>query len=130
MRVWVFQTLKLSGLWSSLGGRIYQTSRMNKVPDEKPYGFYRMGLSSGMLHTDAPVWSTPFQLFLHDVPGDYMQIDDLLQQAKLAFTQFPSLYPDSRLIRCEWQGQGEDGPEDPLTGTISKVASYRLVHLP
>lgn len=130
MRTWVYQTLKLSGLWAPTEGRVYQTSTVTKVPDKAPHAFYRMGLSSGVLHTDWPVVSTPFQLFLHDVPGDFMRIDDMLEYARVALTILPPLYPEPRLIRCEQLEVSEDISEDPLTGTISKYARYRLVHLP
>lgn len=129
MRVWIYQTLKLSGLWTPIGGRVFQTSRVTKVPDQVPHAFYRVGLATGLIHSDAPVVSTPFQLFLHDTPGDFVRIDELLDLAKTAFTLLPPLYPSPKLIRCEWLEHSEDGPEDPLTGTISKFARYRLVHL-
>lgn len=130
MRIWIYQTLKASDLWDELGQRLFQTSRLIKVPDEKPYLIFRVGAASGLLHTDAPAVVTPFQLFMHDVPGDFLKIDDMLDVAKTALTLYPPLVADPKLIRCEWVGNSEDIQEDPLTGTISKMASYRLVHLP
>lgn len=102
MRTWIYQTLKASPLWTTLAQQIYQTSRLIKVPTDKPYLIYRVGVVSGLLHTDAPALSTPFQLFFHDEPGDFMRIEDLMAVAKTALTVRPPLVAEPRLICCEW----------------------------
>lgn len=128
MRTWVYQTLKLSGLWVATSGRVYQTSVMTKVPDELPYAYYRMGLSRPALHGDHPVSLTSLRLTVHDVPGDYGRIEDLLAQARTALTTMPAPFFDPRLIQCTYLDTSEDVPQDPLTGTIAKSARYQLAH--
>lgn len=129
MRVWVYQTLKLSDLWEAVEGRLYQTSMMTKVPSQAPYAYYRMGLSRPALHSDHSASLTPFQLIVHDSPGDYSRIEELLSLAKLALTTIPTLVPEARLIQCTWLETSEDIPQDPLTGTIAKSARYSLAHV-
>lgn len=129
MRVWVYQTLKLSGLWTSVEGRLYQTSMMTKVPEEPPYAYYRMGISRPALHSDHAATVTPFQILVNDVPGDYMRIEALLAQARAALTAIPALVPEPRLIQCTFLDISEDIPQDPTTGTIAKSARFNLAHL-
>lgn len=129
MRVWVYQTLKLSGLWTSVGERLYQTSMMTKVPDKAPYAYYRMGISRPALQSDHPASLTPFQLIIHDVPGDYVRIESLLAQARAALTAVPALVPEPRLIQCTFLEMSEDIPQDPTTGTIAKSARFNLAHI-
>lgn len=129
MRVWVYQTLKLSGLWTAINERVYQTSMMTKVPEEPPYAYYRMGLSRPALHSDHAASITPFQIIIHDVPGDYMRIEELLALAKVGLTSIPALVPEPRLIQCTWLETSEDVPQDPMTGTIAKSARYNLAHI-
>lgn len=128
MRVWVYQTLKLSGLWIGVEGRFYQTSMMTKVPDEPPYAYYRMGISRPALHSDHSTALTPFQIFVHDVPGDYSRIETLLAQARTALTSVPALVPEPRLIQCTFLELSGDVPQDPTTGTIAKSARFNLAH--
>lgn len=128
MRVWVYQTLKRSPFMENLKGGLWATSALIEVPEDKPYAYYRMGITTGLLHESAPAMRTPFQIFVHDSPGDYELIDELLGLAKDALTEHPLTFFDPRVISCSFAQVSGDVPEDHLTGTIAKFTGFNLVH--
>lgn len=132
MRTWVYQTLANDvPLGDLLDDRIYQASRSTKVPKDKMYAYYRMGVASSRLHSiETPVLVTPFQVFVQDVPGDYLQIDSAMARLRGLFSMHPPAYPDARFISSTWLEVSADLPEDPLTGTISKFIRCQVVHKP
>jgi hypothetical protein len=101
---------------------------MTQAPPEKLCSFYRMGSSTGRLHTDAPAKSTPFQVFVLDEPGDYERIDEGLELARVALCAIPLLCRDDSVIQCHWTETSGDIPEDVMSGAISKFSRFTVVH--
>lgn len=128
MREWVFQTLLNSPFYMAVGGRIHEASASRQVPDKKPYSYYRIGVSTGRVHTSAPIRVTPFEVFVLDLPGTYSAIDAALELAIAALTSIPLTYYVPQVTQCLWIETSGDVPEDQFSGTISKFARFSLVH--
>lgn len=130
MRTWIYESLVATDI-TSIGDRIYQASALTEVPRNKHHMIYRVGARTPLLHgEEVPVVVTPFNVFIHDEPGDYGQIDAALALLRVRLTQNPPMVPETRFIRCLWLEDSIDVPEDPLTGTISRFNRMNLIHKP
>lgn len=134
MRTWIYRSL-IAVEWEGIqladnSERISQTSRMTEI-SEFPYLYYREGTRRGELHTiETPAITTPFQVFAHDRPGDYLRLDSMMARLRTLFTMNPPVVPDERFISSTWLEVSGDVPQDPQTGSISKFIRCQVVHTP
>lgn len=63
-----------------------------------------------------------FQVWAHDVPGDYATIDALLGHAEAALVALPN---QGTLFEVTWIENSGDLPYDPLTGVIGRYSRYQ-----
>lgn len=124
-RAWVYS--KMTGhspLTTLVGTRIFESSRLQDVPT-KPYVMYKFfPMTAELSGDDAPkVFNQGVQVFVHDVPGDYLRIDAIL---KILKDLFQNAYDKTAGVEiCKWIDSSEDF-KDPDMGTITRFARFRI----
>jgi hypothetical protein len=79
---------------------------------------------SEIMGDDAPkVFNQSFLLFVHDVPGDYLRIDQILKIVKDLFHN--AVDAPSGVNICKWVDHSED-LKDPDMGTITRYSRFRI----
>lgn len=127
-RVWVGQKLANDVALIALipAALHFPAGSLEGAPDTKPFMVIRFesevpGQFEGICKNRAT-------LFIHDEPGSYTGIDDVLKAAKVALVG-----ADARVgqavteggVAVQWQGNSGD-LADPTYGTILRTASYDL----
>lgn len=121
MRTWLFGQLDGSAaLDAYVEDRIWQNTALEHVPEIKPFLVYRFGARTSPLRGDdtVAIWSQAIQVFAHDVPGDYVQIEEILRVVHTLL--IPSTNPT-----VTWLEDSEDLRDDDF-GTILKWSRYQL----
>lgn len=98
--------------------RILEASSVNEVP-ERPFITYRM-------HTHFPLnrglgQREYSQVWVHDDPGDYMRIDDILGKIRRAVEAAPS---EGEFLEARWIETGVDLKDDVM-GTITRYIRFQ-----
>lgn len=130
MRVWLNQTLRgHMPLTDVVGTRIYPTTRIREDEStrelEKPFVVHRIAENRGVLRGNEVdlVKYADVQLFFHDTPGDYMQIDSLIEIVSGLFDQYND--PANNIVRVEWLENSDDFRDDDM-GTIMRYSRYQV----
>lgn len=120
-RAWVHNRIKTgnASLTTLHGNRVFTTTSLEKAPDTKPFIIHRSlaerpdlrGDDSGQTRRDT------YLIFVHDVPGDYLQIDTMVAYLIALFEDHRD--PDNNIIRTSWIETSEDFRDDDM-GTILK----------
>lgn len=118
-REWLYSTL--DGL---LTIPVHPSGKLKETP-EKPFCMYRItsALPSLMGDDDITVRSVGAMVFIHDVFGDYLQIESLLGQIRQALHNATNTA--NGVLRCRWVEDSEDLRDDDL-GTILRYSRYQL----
>lgn len=125
-RTWVYEQMTgNSALVTATPGGIKASTAVSKTPHEKPYILYRQTSDvQGFRGDDADmVRRTGFMIFVHDVPGDYLQIDSILEMLRGLFQDTQD--QANRVVRCDWITVSEDLRDEDM-GTITKFVSIRV----
>lgn len=108
--------LEVDGDTVTVDDRIHQASSLVGVPD-RPFITYRM-------HTDFPreggIGRREYcQIWANDDPGDYLRIDDILKECRIALESLApsSISPD--FLEARWIETGVDLKDDDM-GTINR----------
>ena len=123
MRTWLFGLLESStALDQYVEGRIWQNTAIEHVPEFKPFVLYRYGARTSPLRgdDDVAIFSQIVQITAHDYPGDYSQIEEILEVVRGLIT--PSTQPT-----VTWLDDSEDLRDDDF-GTILKWSRYQLTY--
>src|SRR5688572_886235 len=123
MRTWLFGRLESSSaLDAYVEDRIWQATALEHVPELRPFIIYRFGMRTSSLRgdDDVTIYSQPIQIFAHDNPGDYVQIEEILAVVK-------TLLVPSQSPTVTWLNDSEDFRDDDF-GTIVKWSSYQLTY--
>jgi hypothetical protein len=122
LRMKVYQELVNSAVTIYTDDRIFQVNSTFTPPNKKPFLVIRMGLDQVDKY---PIGSHTqnFQLWAHDEPGDYHQVDQILAEARAALL---SAARETGFFEFRYLETGPDTEDDQL-GTIVKFARYQAV---
>lgn len=127
-RVWLYQSMVNDAILMALvPGLVHQTTSLDATPVLKPYVMYRQTSDVEVLRGDdgTPVRRVGYMIFVHDVPGDYMGIDEVLQELKTLFDG--TLDQANGVIRSRWLETSEDHRDEDM-GTIMKFARVEVTY--
>ena len=130
MRSWLNQQMRADpALTALVGTRIYPSTRIREDQStrdlEKPFIVYRTSSELSNLRGDGSdlVKVQAFQIFVHDIPGDYMQIDSILSALEDLLSD--TVDQAAGVIRCEWIENSEDFRDDDM-GTILRYSRIQI----
>jgi len=127
IRSWVYG--KMTGhspLTTLVGSRIYESSMLQETPT-KPYIMYKMFVTQAeMMGDDRPkVFNQSMQVFVHDVPGDFLRIDDIIRILKDLFHNASDKLAGVEIVR--WLDSSEDFKDSDM-GTIIRFIRFRILY--
>lgn len=101
--------------------RIYQSTSLDSAPKTFPFIMYRATSETPRFRGDDgdAVRATGYMIFCHDVPGDYLRIDEMLGELYRLFADTRD--GASSIVRSQWIEVSDDLRDDDL-GTITKYA--------
>ena len=93
----------------------------------KPYIYYNIGNRTNQnMGEDVLVYNQFFQVFIHDVPGDYTLIDDLVKELIKLLHQSTGEEGKYQIIRVQFLEASADLDDDTL-GTIMRYVRFVAV---
>jgi hypothetical protein len=122
LRMKIYQELINSQVTEFCDDRIFQVNSIFTPPRKKPFVAIRMGIANADRYPVGSVFTT-FQLWVHDEPGDYHQIDQIHAAAKFALL---SASREPGFFEFRWVEAGQDMEDDNLN-TIMRLARYQAV---
>lgn len=126
-RTWFYQKLMANPtLVTGLPGGVHQTTALMKAPDQRPFAVYRIVANRPELRgdDDDKVLYDTYLVFLHDNPGSYDKIDNLLFEIRQMFRNFTS---DSQVMSATWLEDSEDFRDEDM-GTILRYFRIRFCY--
>lgn len=126
MRTWVYDKLTTTPAITALVDplRVIAGSALRKAPDTKPFITYRMHPQQPRLRRLAGR-SQYLQVWVHDVPGDFMRIDEIIEAVVQALNVEVN---GGGILECKWIESSADLPEDPDLGTIARFARFQIYY--
>lgn len=126
-REWVAQTLSTPLVVKAfVDDRVWQGESVTAPPSTKPFIVYRMGNTSpdNMVRVARRQY---FTVYFHDEanPGDYSQIDDMMQTVMDVFEAAPPS-PEHNIYEARWLENSSD-QDDREMGTILRYSRYQLI---
>lgn len=89
----------------------------------KPFMLIRSGAIENRMGV---AQSQRFFAYVHDEPGSYIGIEEILNEVKAALlANLPATIGSTRVTAVEWEGDGDDLYDDTF-GTITRYAQFRL----
>lgn len=128
LREWVYSRLTgYSPLVALNGDRVWLATALESIPSTKPFIIYRVGLSTSSLRGDGltRVLSSPIQVFIHDDPGDYARIDQMLRMARVMLEGGSS--SEHGIISCDWIEDSEDLRDDEFHTNL-RWGRFQVTH--
>lgn len=101
-----------------IGDRVYQTGTM-AIEKPRPFIIARFGLVNDVAWRDGPTSQT-VELWVHDEPGDYNRIDQIISLAKSAWHALPN---EENFLESRFVSTTPD-LQDPELSTIFRVARF------
>jgi hypothetical protein len=138
MRVWVHNRVSNhTEIASLLPGGIHSAGSLDTVPNRKPFMATRAANEAPELTDDnlAIAAAQQFTFWVHDQPGNYENIDEVIEQLRLFLSSAPneSLDPAKfgakAFIRAEWLFTSDDLRDDEMD-TVVKFVQWRIVYVP
>jgi len=127
IRSWIYgKMVGYAPLTAHVGSRIYESSVLQEVPT-KPYIMYKMFVVQPEMMGDdlSKVFTQSFQVFVHDVPGDYLRLDDIIQILRNLFTNASDKL--AGVVSVRWIDASEDF-KDPDMGTVTRFIRFRVLY--
>lgn len=127
-RTWLYDQMSNSGHMTALvDDRIFQSTSIDVAPKTFPFIMYRQTSDVERFRGDDTdsVRSIGYMIFAHDVPGDYMQIDSLMDVLKELFRD--TYDQAAGVVRCRL-GEISDDLRDDDMGTITKFARVQVLY--
>ena len=124
-RTWVYSKLNTGAVALLLNGGAHASTSLDDAPAEKPFIMYRGSAHLPDLRgDDALVTGTDtWMIFVHDVPGDYLQIDDVISALRAVFDNVVD--QANGIIRSTWLETSEDFRDEDM-GTIMKYCRIQV----
>lgn len=122
MRAWIVNRIKALPLPGTMATRVYT----NITSPTKPFILVTMGIESTVLGmpVEARVQTIPFTVWIHDVPGSYVNIDD---SALVLKNQLPTeqnfVIGGLSVYRIAWEETGQDAFDDHF-GTNTRPVRF------
>jgi hypothetical protein len=112
-----------------LPGGVHQTTSIDRTPTQKPFIIYRVIAHRPDHRGDDQdiLRSENFLVFVHDVPGDYLKIDNILRQLKLLYINAKDVNAGVGCV--SWLEDSEDFRDEDM-GTIMKYGRYSIRYIP
>lgn len=126
-RTWFYN--KMMGnvsLVAALPGGVHETTAILKTPDQKPFLIYRSTSVNSTLRGDDQdrAMQEGFMVFIHDVAGDYLRVDGIIEQVRQLFRD-ANAGGDTAIISVTWLETSEDLRDDDL-GTIFRYSRFQV----
>lgn len=121
-RTYIYQTLIASSVTAIVPeGSMFGAGAVTGAPGDKPFIVLRF-----MPDVRNPIQGTDGEVvfWVHDEPGDYTRIDEVLALIKAVFDNRQVSEPGAHCVR--WTGTSQDLVDDGYN-TICRNASYRLI---
>lgn len=125
-RSWVYSTLSGDGTLTALiPGGVHASTSIDVTPASKPFLMYRSIAELPDLRGDDThrTGTETFLIFVHDVPGDYLQIDAIVARLKVLLNNVVDQPND--IIRSTWIETSEDFRDEDM-GTILKYCRIQV----
>jgi len=108
-------------------GGIWQTSALEHTPSLKPYLMYRQTSDVQRMRGDDSEQhrTRGYMIFAHDVPGDYLLIDAIIERLKDLFMDVVD--QANQVVKSLWIETSEDVRDDDM-GTIMKFARIQVTY--
>jgi hypothetical protein len=128
-RTWLYQTVTNDvGLMAQLPGGVHASTALQKTPELKPFLMYRSLAHVPGYRGDGVnlTQQETFYLFVHDEPGDYLQIEGILNALRALFTNRKDTL--AGVACCTWLEDSEDWRDEDM-GTIMKASRIQVRYL-
>lgn len=127
-RTWTYQRMATDAtLVALVPGGIHQTSAVEHTPVLKPYLIYRQTSDVPTMRGDGIEQhrTLGYMIFAHDVPGDYLLIDAIIERLKDLFMDVVD--QANRVVKSLWIETSDDVRDDDM-GTIMKFARIQVTY--
>jgi len=127
MRRFLYETLnEYPPLRDVHEGRVFQGESMLKAPQAWPFLVYRMGNETDEQFSESRMPKRHFfQVYIHDQPADYQQIDSVMALVRDAFKAAGSS-PEDNIMQIVYLETSRD-LDDPTLGTIMRYMRFQLI---
>lgn len=125
-RAWIYQRMRNDVTLSAMApGGIYPSTRLERAPHINPFILYRQTSEVPFLRGSDRDHCTRlgYMVFCHDVPGDYMQIDRMIDRLRQLFSSVVD--QPNNIVRCEISDISDDFRDEDM-GTIMKYARLQV----
>lgn len=121
-RIWVYTKLTTdTPLAALINTQVYQSTSLVVAPSQRPFVLYRQTSDVQSFRGDDGdrVRQSGFMIFAHDIPGDYLRIDTIMDRFKILFGDTSD--SAQGIVRSTWLEDSEDLRDDDM-GTITRFA--------
>lgn len=107
--------------------RVYQSTSLNAAPHEKPFIMYRQTSDVQNFRGDDGdvIRQKGYMIFAHDVPGDYMRIDTVIDRLRVLFGDVTD--QAEGVVRSTWLETSDDLRDEDM-GTILKYGRILVTY--
>lgn len=123
MRSWIYNRVRAIALPDSFGNppRVISASAADN-PD-KPFLLIAMGVESRFLGSTKSmrVQSIPFTVYVHDIPGSFLNIDNASKALKDNLPIDGAVVGNMSIFELVWTDTGEDGYDDHYSTNVRPV---------
>lgn len=127
-RSWLYQRIITDVALNLLVvGRVYQTTKLSSTPHLKPFIIYRSTSDIDEFRGDDgdACRSRGFMIFCHDIEGDYLQIDTMVEHLERLFKDTED--QANGIVRSRWIETSEDFRDDDM-GTILRYCRIQVTY--
>lgn len=129
-RAWFYEQMADdAGFMALAPGGVHASTKLQKAPELKPFLMYRAIAHRPRNRGDDEdvTREETFLLFVHDVPGSYVKIDNILEVLRTKYVNRKDT--DNGISRCFWVEDSEDFRDEDM-GTILRYARITVRYLP
>lgn len=129
MRQWLHETLTADAtLMALLQGGVHAARGFDSVPATKPFLVHRGSTDTpDIMDGNVAVASTRYWwVWVHDDPGDYTRIDDVLDRVRIVL-QGARGGSQSGIVVARWIDSSDDLFDDQM-GTVCRYDRYTISH--
>lgn len=126
-RIWVYDQMSDVTLQGMVPGGVHESTSLEVAPHQKPFITYRQTSDVSRFRGDdgEQVRAVGFMIMAHDMPGDYLAIDDIMTQLQ---TLFRDIVDQARgVVKSFWLETSEDQRDDDM-GTILKWGRIQVLY--
>lgn len=119
-RIWVYEKMAEDAVLEEMvEDRIFASTSLDAAPHDKPFIMYRQTSDVPLTRGDDKDQNRQngFMIFAHDIPGDYLRIDMMIEQLKVLFGDVED--QSAGIINSSWFETSDDLRDEDM-GTIVK----------